>query len=58
MSPTRAERLAEVIRSEVSEIIQQGLNDPRIGFVSLTEVEVSHERPAGLGGRGWAGDPL
>jgi ribosome-binding factor A len=43
MSPTRAERLAEVIRTEVSEIIQQGLNDPRIGFVSLTEVEVGHD---------------
>jgi ribosome-binding factor A len=41
MAPTRAERLAEVIRAEVSEIIQQGLHDPRIGFVSITEVDVS-----------------
>jgi ribosome-binding factor A len=43
MGSTRAERLAEVIRTEVSDIIQQGLNDPRIGFVSITEVNVSHD---------------
>ena len=43
MTPTRAERLAEVIRMEASEIILQGLNDPRIGFVSITDVEVSHD---------------
>ncbi len=43
MTPTRAERLAEVIRAEASEIILQGLNDPRIGFVSITGVEVSHD---------------
>lgn len=41
MSPARAERLAEVIRAEVSDIIQQGLKDPRIGFASITEVDVS-----------------
>lgn len=41
MTPTRAERLAEVIRSEASEIIQRELKDPRIGFISITEVVVS-----------------
>jgi ribosome-binding factor A len=41
MSPSRAERLAEVIRTEVSEIIQRELRDPRIGFISITDVEVS-----------------
>ncbi len=40
MAHARATRLAEVIRSEVSEIIRT-LNDPRIGFVSVTDVEVS-----------------
>ena len=43
MTPMRAERLAEVIRTEASEIIQQGLKDPRIGFVSITDVVVSHD---------------
>lgn len=41
MTPTRAERLAEVIRCEASEIIQRELKDPRIGFISITEVVVS-----------------
>ncbi len=41
MTPMRAERLAEVIRAEASEIIQQHLRDPRIGFVSITDVIVS-----------------
>lgn len=41
MAGTRARRLAEVIRTEASNIIRQGLNDPRIGFISVTEVVVS-----------------
>jgi ribosome-binding factor A len=41
MSRTRAERLAEVIKTEVSEIIQRDLKDPRIGFASITDVEVT-----------------
>lgn len=41
MTPMRAERLAEVIRTEASAIIQRGLKDPRIGFVSITDVVVS-----------------
>lgn len=41
MTPTRAQRLAEVIRGEASEIIQREMRDPRIGFLSITEVVVS-----------------
>lgn len=41
MTPMRAERLAEVIRAEASEIIQRGLKDPGIGFASITDVVVS-----------------
>jgi ribosome-binding factor A len=41
MSASRATRLAEVIKIEASEIIQRGLKDPRIGFVSITDVVVS-----------------
>jgi len=38
--PHRPERLAEVIKKEVSEILRT-MKDPRIGFVSVTTVEVS-----------------
>ncbi|MFA6170621.1 MAG: 30S ribosome-binding factor RbfA [Candidatus Margulisiibacteriota bacterium] len=38
---TRVERVEEVIRDEVSKIIRQEVNDPRIGFVSITKVEMS-----------------
>lgn len=43
MSASRAARLAEVIRSETSAIIQQTLRDPRLGFVSITDVVVSRD---------------
>jgi len=43
MSASRAERMAEVIKSEGSDIIQRGLKDPRIGFVSITDVVVSND---------------
>ncbi|MDR7543337.1 MAG: 30S ribosome-binding factor RbfA [Armatimonadota bacterium] len=41
MSASRAERLAEVIKAEASEIIRRDLKDPRIGFASITDVVVS-----------------
>lgn len=37
----RTERLQEFIKEQVSEIILQHVRDPRIGFVSITDVEVS-----------------
>jgi ribosome-binding factor A len=41
MTASRATRLAEVIKTEASEIIQRDLKDPRIGFASITDVVVS-----------------
>lgn len=38
---TRIERLAELIKKEISMILREKVSDPRIGFVSLTAVEVS-----------------
>jgi ribosome-binding factor A len=38
---TRTERVAELIREELSEILRQDVSDPRIGFVSITQVGVS-----------------
>lgn len=37
----RPERVREFIKEQVGEIIQRELKDPRIGFVSVTAVEVS-----------------
>lgn len=39
----RPERLAEAIKKEVSELLTEELKDPRIGFVSITSVEVSKD---------------
>jgi ribosome-binding factor A len=38
---SRADRVAELIKAEVSRIIREDVNDPRIGFVSITGVDVS-----------------
>lgn len=38
----RPERLAEVIKKEVSDLLRQ-MKDPRIGFVTVTAVEVSSD---------------
>ena len=37
----RAERLADRIRAEVAEIISGELKDPRIGFATVTKVDLS-----------------
>lgn len=37
----RPERLAEEIKKEVSELLRTQLKDPRLGFVSVTGVDVS-----------------
>jgi ribosome-binding factor A len=38
---SRQDRVSEAIRQEVSVIIHDKLKDPRIGFVTLTNVEVT-----------------
>jgi ribosome-binding factor A len=38
---TRQERVEELIKEEVCEILRERVSDPRIGFVSVTSVEVS-----------------
>jgi ribosome-binding factor A len=39
----RAERVAHQIRGEVAELIARGLKDPRIGFTTVTRVELSDD---------------
>ncbi|MFW5992283.1 MAG: 30S ribosome-binding factor RbfA [Halanaerobiaceae bacterium] len=41
MTRQRARRLGELIKQEISDIILKEVKDPRIGFVSITDVEVS-----------------
>jgi ribosome-binding factor A len=41
MSRIRASRVAEQIKKELSQIIQKELKDPRVGFVTITDVEMS-----------------
>jgi ribosome-binding factor A len=41
MGKQRAERLAELLKKEISDILLKEVKDPRIGFVSLTDIEVS-----------------
>jgi ribosome-binding factor A len=36
----RSEKLAETIHETISSILSRGLNDPRIGFVTITAVDV------------------
>jgi len=38
---TRVERVAELIREEISKILREDVSDPRIGFVSITRVDIS-----------------
>lgn len=39
----RAERVEELIREEVSDILREKVFDPRIGFVSITAVKISSD---------------
>ena len=41
MSNIRANRVAEQIKKELGEILSQKIKDPRIGFVTVTDVEVT-----------------
>lgn len=43
MTEHRTERLRELVKEEFGAILQRDLKDPRIGFVSVTDVEVSHD---------------
>lgn len=41
MNKTRTNRIGEEIKKELSILLQRGLKDPRIGFVTVTGVEVT-----------------
>jgi ribosome-binding factor A len=41
MSETRAQRVAELIRKEIAQLLTKGVKDPRVGFVSVMGVKMS-----------------
>lgn len=41
MESARTHRVGELIKEEISDIIKKELKDPRIGFVTITGVDVS-----------------
>lgn len=43
MSIQRARRVGEEIKKELSQIIQTEMKDPRLGFLSITDVEASSD---------------
>lgn len=40
---TKTERIAELIQRNVSEIIQFQLKDPKIGFITITDCQVTND---------------
>lgn len=43
MAKHRSNRLAETLKHEISQLIREELKDPRIGFVTVTNVEVADD---------------
>jgi ribosome-binding factor A len=43
MSSQRPERVQEALRQEVSRIIQHEMKDPRLGFITITKVELTKD---------------
>lgn len=40
---TRQERVNELLKQEISDIIRRHIKDPRLGFVTVTDAEVSKD---------------
>ncbi len=41
MSGHRAQRVADLVHRELAQLIQEEVRDPRVGFVTITEVKVT-----------------
>ena len=41
MATTRKQKIARLLRDELSSIIRREINDPRLGFVSITDIELT-----------------
>ena len=40
---TRAERVSDAVQQELAVLIREGVRDPRVGMVSVTDIEVSRD---------------
>src|SRR5690625_8049583 len=43
MEKLRTSRVAEQMKKEIGEIVNQKLKDPRIGFVTITDVDLTND---------------
>lgn len=43
MATQRPERVQEALRQEISNIVQYEIKDPRIGFITITRVELTRD---------------
>ncbi len=43
MARIRTQRVAEQMKKEISEVIRMEVKDPRVGFVTVTNVEVAND---------------
>ncbi len=43
MAKVKAERIAGIIQKEISQIIQFELKDPKVGFVTITDVTITND---------------
>ena len=43
MKQERAQRVGEAMRTELADLLETSVKDPRVGFVSLTRVDVSRD---------------
>jgi ribosome-binding factor A len=43
MTSSRPQRVGELIRAEIASMVRTDLHDPAIGFVTITQVDMSHD---------------
>ena len=43
MTLKRSQKVAGLLKAEISEVIQKRINDPLIGFITITEVVLSND---------------
>ena len=43
MSSARPERVQEALRQEISKIVQNEIKDPRLGFITITAVDLTRD---------------
>lgn len=46
MATTRVQKVSRLLKEELSRIIREEINDPRLGFISITDVELTPDLKA------------